>query len=86
MHDTFLNENLYESIVDLCSKHAISKILKLKITVHTHSHITENSLREHFMDKNSRLIGSWTDIVVQRDDIEPLTATIEKIDGEKFDE
>ncbi|WP_304509490.1 hypothetical protein [Anaerotignum sp.] len=83
MHDTFLNQNLYESIVNLCKESSIERILKLVITVHTHSHISEESIREHFMDRNSKLIGAWTNIVVHKKEIEPLTATIEQIDGEK---
>lgn len=86
MHDTFLNQNLYESIVRLCHENSISKIFALTITVHTNSHITEQSLREHFMDRNSPLIGEWTKILVQKKEIEPLTATIDQIDGEKITE
>lgn len=84
MHDTFLDQNLYESIVSLCKEHSIAKILNLIITVHTNSHISKESIREHFTDRNSRLIGDWTNIVVQKKEIEPLTATIEQIDGEKI--
>lgn len=83
MHDTFLNQNLYESIIGLCKENSIEKIIKLVITVHTNSHISENSIREHFTDRKSKLIGDWTNIVVNKKEIEPLTATIEQIDGEK---
>jgi hypothetical protein len=86
MHDTFLNQNLYDNIVNLCKEHSITKILNLIITVHTNSHICNESIREQFTDRNSRLIGDWTNIVVQKKDIEPLTATIEQIDGEKYNE
>lgn len=86
MHDTFLNENLYKSVVSLCKENSIEKIINLTITVHTKSHICEESLREHFSDRQSPLMGDWTNIVVQREEIEPLTATIEQIDGEKLNE
>ncbi len=85
MHDTFLNQNLYEAIVGLCKENAMEKITNLVITVHTHSHVNENSIREHFTDRKSKLIGDWTSIVVERKEIEPLTATIEQIDGEKIE-
>jgi Zn finger protein HypA/HybF involved in hydrogenase expression len=84
MHDTFLNENLYESIINLCKENAITKVLNLLITVHTNSHISTESIREYFIDRNSKLLGEWTNIVVQKKEIEPLTATIEQIDGEKM--
>ena len=86
MHDTFLNENLYEAIVNLCNEHSIARILNLTISVNTHSHISEESIREHFIDRNSSLIGHWTNIFVEKEEIEPLTATIELIDGENFNE
>ncbi|MBN7773969.1 hypothetical protein [Clostridium aminobutyricum] len=82
MHDTFLNQNLYDSIVSLCKENSISKIHKLILTVHTRSHICEQSIREHFGDRNNPLIDTDSDIVVQKKEIEPLTATIEQIDGE----
>jgi len=84
MHDTFLNQNLYESIVRLCKIHSIFKILDITITVHLHSHISEESIRDHFTERNSTLIGNWTNILVQKKETEPLTATVEQIDGEKI--
>ncbi|MEY8352284.1 hypothetical protein AALB39_02895 [Lachnospiraceae bacterium 54-53] len=84
MHDTFLNQNLYESITDLCKDSFISKILNLRISVHRNSHICEESLRDYFADRKSGLIGDWTNILVLKQEMEPLTATIEQIDGEKL--
>lgn len=84
MHDTFLNQNLYESIIDLCRENAIAKILNLTITVHTNSHISEASLHEYFSERKNTLIGGWTNILVRKQEMEPLTAVIDEIDGEKF--
>lgn len=84
MHDTFLNQNLYESIIDLCKENAIAKILDLTITVHTNSHISEDSIREYFSERKNALIGDWTNIMVRKQEMEPLTAIIDRIDGEKF--
>lgn len=86
MHDTFLNQNLYDAIVNLCKEHSITKINHLEITVHTNSHISEGSIRECFTDRNNSQIGEWTDILVHKKEVEPLTATIDKIDGEKTGE
>lgn len=83
MHDTFLNQKLYESIVKLCGEHRIIKVWKLTITVHINSHICKESIREYFEERNSNYIGEWTDIVVQKKEIEPLTAVIEQLDGER---
>ncbi|OJU08021.1 MAG: hypothetical protein BGN88_01570 [Clostridiales bacterium 43-6] len=84
MHDTFLNQNLFKSIVRLCDQHSIAKILVLTITVHTNSHICEQSIREYFADQNSMLIDDTSEILVHKKEITPLTSTIEQIDGEKI--
>ena len=84
MHDTFLNQNLYESIMRLCDEHSIAKILTLTITVHTNSHICRQSIREYFADQNSILIDDTSEIIVHKKEIRPLTATIDQIDGEKI--
>lgn len=83
MHDTFLNQKLYESIVKLCVEHRITTLWKLTITVHINSHISKESIQEYFQERDSSYIGEWTDIIVQKKEIEPLTAIIEQIDGEK---
>ncbi|WP_352400851.1 hypothetical protein [Anaerotignum sp.] len=85
MHDTFLNQNLYDAITKLCDENAMAKITQLVIIVHTHSHINESSIREYFGDRRSKLIGDWTNVVIEKKEIEPLTATIEQIDGEKIE-
>ncbi len=84
MHDTFLNQNLYEAIVEICGENSIAKIFNLTITVHTDSHISEDSLREHFSERNNMLIGDWTNILINKQEIEPLTAVIDEIEGEIF--
>lgn len=86
MHDTLLNQNIYESLVVLCKEHSITKIMNLTITVHTHSHISEKIIRECFIDRNSTLVGNWTNILVQKKEIEPNTATIDQVDGERSNE
>lgn len=83
MHDTFLNQNLYDAIVRLCNENSISKIDHIIITVHTDSHICEESLREQFAESKNILIDDSTDITVQKKDIQRLTAFIEHIGGEK---
>jgi len=82
MHDTYLNQNIYDAILDLCRKHTIKKVDKLVITVHTDSHVSEKSLHDFFNDKHSQIVGDWTKITVLRKQIEKLTAVIENISGE----
>ncbi len=54
----------------------------MTITVHTNSHISEDSIRDYFSERNNTLIGDWTNIQVLKREIEPLTAVIDEIEGE----
>ncbi|HZJ77966.1 MAG TPA: hypothetical protein VFD52_04110 [Clostridia bacterium] len=82
MHDTFLNENIYTTIVNICKQSSITRVNNLIVTVHTDSHITKESLREYFQDRSNTLVGVWTNIVVKHREIEKLTAVLDHIDGE----
>lgn len=86
MHDTFLNERIYEALLKLCRENKIIKLNKVNITVNLDSHICENSLREHFGERNNNLIGDWTEIIVEKQDVGKLNAAIKSIEGESADE
>lgn len=82
MHDTFLNERLYEALLKLCRDNRIQKLSKVNIAVHTDSHISEESLREHFSERGNNLVGNWTEIIVEKRDVGKLNAVIQSIEGE----
>lgn len=86
MHDTFLNERIYEALLKLCQENKISRLNKVNITVNIDSHISENSLREHFSERNSNQLGEFTQIMVEKQDIGRLNAVIKSIEGESADE
>lgn len=89
MHDTFLNERIFETLLKLCRENKILKLNKVHIAVHTDSHISENSLREHFCEGNSEgsdLLGAWTEIIIEKQDVGKLNAVIKSIEGESTDE
>ena len=83
MQDSFLNINIYDAILDLCRQYSIVKLTELKISVHTKSHITKESLLEQFISRNSNIVGDWTQIVVEKKETPKLTAVIEHIYGER---
>ena len=64
----------------------IARLRKVNIAVDTGSHINENSLREHFSQGNSHLMGDWTEVIVERQDVGNLNAVIKSIEGESADE
>lgn len=86
MHDTFLNERIYEALLKLCQENKVLKLNKVNIAVNIDSHISANSLREHFSERNNNLLGDWTEIIVEKQDVGKLNAVIKSIEGESTDE
>jgi len=86
MHDTFLNERIYEALLKLCRENKILKLNKVNIAVNIDSHISENSLREHFSERNNNLLGEWTEITVEKQNVGKLNAIIKTIEGETLNE
>jgi hypothetical protein len=86
MHDTFLNERIYEALSKMCSENKINKLNKICLTVNIDSHISDNSIREHFSERNNNLLGDWTEIIVERQDVGKLNAIIESIEGDSSNE
>jgi Zn finger protein HypA/HybF involved in hydrogenase expression len=86
MHDTFLNERIYEALLKLCQENKILKLNKVNIAVNIDSHISANSLREQFSERNDNLLGDWTEIIVEKQNVGKLNAVIESIEGESADE
>lgn len=86
MHDTFLNERIYEALLKLCQENKISRLKKVNITVNIDSHISQKSLREHFSERNSHLMGDFTEVSVEKQDVGRLNAVINSIEGESLDE
>lgn len=85
MHDTFLLKRISDNLIILCNTNKITKVRKLHIITSPNSHINEESLYEHLKEQNAELIGEWTNIIVERQDIENLTAVIESVEGDVFD-
>jgi len=85
MHDTFLKERIYEALLKLCRDNKIARLSKVNIVVNVDSHISENSLREHFGERNSHLMGDWTEIILEKQDVGKLKAVIKNIEGESLE-
>lgn len=82
MYAVFPDKNLYDVIEQLCEENSIARVNNLILTLHNSSRINERSIREYFRENNSRLIGEWTNITVEKRKIEKLKAIIQRIDGE----
>jgi len=83
MHDSLLFEKTYQTVRELCESHSIKKVNEIKMTVSLDSHVDGPHMLSHFMERDSSLFGDWTNVIVEKHDIERLTAIVESIDGEK---
>ena len=83
MHDSLLFEKTYQTVLKLCKSHSIKKVNEIKMTVSMDSHVDGPHMLRHFMERDNILFGDWTNVVVEKRDIEKLTAIVESIDGEK---
>lgn len=85
MHDTFLLKGIMDNLIILCNTNKIKRVVKLHIITSQGSHINRDDLYEHLKEENPDLIGKWTDIIIERDNIENLTAVIESVEGDMFE-
>ena len=83
MHDTILLSNISESIKKACTTNKIKKVNTLTIVVNHKSHVNENNLYEHLKDINGDLIGIWTKVKIENEDIQDQTAILKSIQGEQ---
>lgn len=54
MHDTFLNERLYEALLKLCQDNRIQKLSKVNIAVHTDSKYCRRGENESTLSPRSK--------------------------------
>lgn len=83
MHDSLLFEKTYQTVRELCESHSIMKVNEIKMTVSMDSHVDGPHMLRHFIERDNILFGDWTNVVVEKREIERLTAIVKSIDGEK---
>ena len=86
MHDSLLFEKTYQTVRELCENNAIKKVNEIKMTVSMDSHMDGLHMLRHFVERDSMLFGEWTNVTIEKRNINSLTAVIESIDGEKEDD
>lgn len=86
MHDTFLLKRISESLSNLIKENEFNKVIKLRIITSQNSHIHKDNLYEHLLLEHNGVVGEWTEILIDRQDIDSLTAVIESIEGEKLEQ
>ena len=83
MHDSILLSKISESIKEVCEANKIKKVKTLTVIVNHKSHVNENNLYEHLKDINADLIGMWTKVKIEKEDIQDQTAILKSIQGEQ---
>lgn len=83
MHDTILFNKISEAVRQICTANNIRKVNKLAVIVNHKSHVDEHNLFEYLQDAQRDLIGLWTEIKVEHEDIQDQTAILHSIQGEK---
>lgn len=82
MHDSLLFEKTYQTVSELCEINAIKKVNEIKMIVSMDSHVDAPHMLRHFIERDNALFGDWTNVIVEKREIEKLTAVVESIDGE----
>lgn len=85
MHDTILLNKISEVLKETCEVNKIKRVNEFTVVVNHRSHVNENNLYEHLQYANNNLIGNWTKINIQREDIQDQTAILHNIKGEQND-
>ncbi len=82
MHDTFLLEKIFQSLKGICHENNIKKINAISFITSMDSHLDEFKICEYFKINKSQLIGEWTKIQIQKQELQEHTAIVHSIEGE----
>lgn len=85
MHDTILLNKISDAVSQVCEANNFKKVNKIAVVVNHRSHVDEHNLYEHLQNADGNLIGLWTEIKIEREDIQDQTAILHSIQGEKGD-
>lgn len=85
MHDTFLLKKISDALGVFCEANRFSRVTGLRVVTSLNSHVEHDSLYEQLSLDHSKAVGEWTEIIVEKRDIEDLTAVIESVEGETLD-
>lgn len=82
MHDTILLTKISNGVRQVCEDNNIKKVNRLVVVVNHRSHVNQDNLYEHLKEVNEDLIGEWTELKIEREDIQDQTAILHSIQGE----
>lgn len=83
MHDTILLSKISEKLKEICTSNNINKVNTFTVIVNHRSHVNQDNLYDHLQYADGNLVGEWTKINVQREEIQDQTAILKNIQGEQ---
>lgn len=83
MHDTILLSKISEELKNICAINNINKVETFTVIVNHRSHVNNANLYDYLQHTYENLVGEWTKINVQREDIQDQTAILKSIQGEQ---
>lgn len=83
MHDTILISKISDELNKICTTNNINKVKTFTVIVNHRSHVNEENLYNHLQHAYGNLVGEWTKINVQREDIQDQIAILKSIQGEQ---
>ena len=83
MHDTILLSKISDELKNICVVNDIKKVNTFTVIVNHRSHVNEENLYDHLHNIYGNLVGKWTKINIQREDIQDQTAILKSIQGEQ---
>lgn len=81
MQDTVLLNKISNSLRELCRSHKIKRIEKLSIIVDKNSNVNSSDLYEYLRGYNRDLVGEWTSIIVEKEQLDREVAILHSIEG-----
>ena len=83
MHDTILLSKISEELKTICVANNINKVKTFTVIVNHRSHVHSDNLYDHLQHTGGDLVGEWTKIDIQREDVQDQTAILKSIVGEQ---
>jgi Zn finger protein HypA/HybF involved in hydrogenase expression len=86
VHDTILLNKISNAVTQVCTANKIKRINRLAVVVNHRSHVNEKNLYEQLRAVSGDLVGEWTELKIERDDLEDQIAILHSIQGEQSEE
>ncbi|WP_238918833.1 hypothetical protein [Clostridium sp. YIM B02555] len=83
MHDTILLSKISEELKTICVANNINKVKTFTVIANPRSHVHSDNLYDHLQHTCGDLVGEWTKIDIQREDVQDQTAILKSIVGEQ---